>query len=486
MATTWLKSLHISKTMAKSTAISNIIGYVENPKKTDGGRLITSYACDSRCADEEFLLSKREYEYITGRNQGKRDVIAYHIRQAFKPGADGLPGEVDAETANKIGYELAMSFTKGNHSFIVCTHTDKKHIHNHIIFNSTTINCDRKFKDFFRSGRAVRRISDLLCVQYGLSVIENPKPSKGRNYGKWSGGKKEPTWQDKLRQKIDEILPSCTTFEDFIAKMISEDYTVNTKRKYITFTAPGQKKPTRLNTLKGDYTEAAIHERIAGVRVVNPVVIDGDKPAPVKSENTPSLLIDIQAKMREGKGRGYEQWSRLFNVKQQSKTLLFLKENGIESYEELAEQHAQINKEYTERFDKIKAADSRMKEIAELQKYIGQYGKTRDIYQQYKASGWDNDFYEANRADITLHRAAKKYFDSLKLKSFPKMAELKQEYATLLAEKKKQYVGFRELKEKARALGAAKMNAQKMLGIGNNTPEHENQQKKRPQSHEQK
>ena len=177
MATTWLKSLHVKKDRGKAKAISDIIDYIENPGKTDNGKLISSYGCDSRSVDEEFYMSKREYEDITGRNQGLRDVLGYHIRQSFKP------GEVDAETANKIGYELALSFTKKNHAFIVATHIDRQHTHNHIIFNSTALSCDKKFNDFKRLGKAVRRISDLLCVEHGLSIIENPKPSKGRNYG---------------------------------------------------------------------------------------------------------------------------------------------------------------------------------------------------------------------------------------------------------------------------------------------------------------
>jgi len=322
MATTWIKSIHIKKNRSKSNAISGIIDYVENPSKTDNGKLISSYECDSRVVDDEFLLSKREYEYTTGRNQGRHDVLAYHIRQSFKP------GEVDAETANKIGYELAMSFTKGKHAFIVATHIDKKHIHNHIIFNSTALSCDKKFNDFKRSGKAVRRISDLLCVEHGLSVIENPKPSKGQNYAEWLGDK-EPSWQDKLRRKIDEVLPSCSSFEDFLAAMKAAGYTINDKRKHITFLAPGQTKPTRLDTLKGDHTEAAIRERLSGARIITSAGAGG-------GHIRVSLLIDIQAKIQQGKGEGYEHWARIFNLKEAAKTLLFLKENGIDSYDDLA------------------------------------------------------------------------------------------------------------------------------------------------------
>jgi hypothetical protein len=468
MATTWIKALHPRKDRTIAQAISERTDYAKNPDKTNAGQLVTGYACDPRSADKEFLLSKREYEFITGRNQGRRDVLAYHIRQSFKP------GEVDAETANKIGYELAMSFTKGKHAFLVATHIDKAHVHNHIVFNSTAISCDRKFKDFKRSGKAVRRISDLLCVQYGLSIIENPKPSKGENYAEWLGDK-EPSWQEKLRRKIDEVLPACTSFEDFIAAMKAAGYIVNDKRKHITFTAPGQPRTTRLDTLKGNYTEAAIRERINEAKTL---ASSGDgrlqtTPAVHQSNSgggriRVSLLIDIQAKIREGKGEGYEHWARIFNLKEAAKTLLFLKENGIDSYDDLVKKSSAASSGFSALTKKIKDAETRMNEITELQKHIGTYGKTRDVYAQYKRSGWNEKFYEEHHADIALHRAAKKYFDDLgygRDKKLPTIAALKQEYAALLAEKKKMYSGYRDAKSNMQELLIAKGNADKILGI---------------------
>ena len=476
MATTWIKSLHIGKKKSRSSVIADIIDYVKNPEKTDGGKLISSYACNSRVADEEFMLSKRQYEHITGRDQGRREVIAYHIRQSFKP------GEVDAETANKIGYELAMSFTKGQHAFVVATHIDRKHIHNHIIFNSTAKSCDRKFNDFKRSGKVIRRISDILCIQNGLSVIENPKPSKGRNYAAWLGIK-EPSEKDKLRRKIDEVLPGCKTFEDFIKAMEAADYKVNDNGKHITMLAPGKKQPRRLDTLKGDHTEMAIRERIAGLRVVTPsgggrsaeehtAVIQTASPAGIEVGGTRvSLLIGIQAKIQTGKGEGYERWARIFNLKEAAKTLLFLQENGIDDYEDLAKKASTASDDFSTLSKKIKDADVRLAEIKEMQKQIGTYSKTRDTFSKYKASGWDKDFYESQRADITLHRAAKKYFDTLGLKKLPTIKALKQEYAELLAEKKKLYSGYRAAKDNMRELVVAKNNAEKILGITPQTQE---------------
>jgi hypothetical protein len=414
------------------------------------------------------MLAKREYEFITGRNQGKRDVILYHIRQSFKP------GEITPKEAQEVGYELAMRFTKGKHAFIVAVHTDTKHIHCAIVFNSTTLDHEGKFNNFYRSTFAIRRLSDLICAERGLSVIENPKPSKGQNYAEWLGNK-EPSWQEKLRRKIDEVLPGCSSFEDFLAAMKSAGYKVNDKRKHITFLAEGQKKPTRLNTLGGDHTEAAIRERLAGARTISTGgasgthAIDSQANAPRYVQSTRvSLLIDIQAKIREGRGEGYEHWARIFNLKEAAKTLIFLKENGIDSYEDLVKKSSSASGGFATLTKKIKEAEQRMAEISALQKQIGTYGKTRETYAAYRKSGWSENFYEEHRADITLHNAAKKYFDDLgygKDKKLPTISSLKQEYAALLAEKRKLYAGYRELKETSRALTIAKGNADRILGI---------------------
>jgi hypothetical protein len=469
MAATWIKSLHVHKGKSKSSVVAAVIDYVDNPSKTDGGRLITSYGCDSRIADEQFMLAKKEYEYITGRNQGRRDILAYHIRQAFKP------GEVTPEEANEIGRKLALSFTKGKHAFIVATHIDKSHVHNHIIFNSTTLDCTRKFVDFKRSGRAIRRISDLLCAEHGLSVIENPKASKGRNYGEWLGDDKRPTHKEDLRRLIDEAVPIAATFEDFLAKLRERGCTVSTKRKQPSLIAPGWKKPFRLDSLGDEYTESAIRASLGKVKVITSsggASLSAGQAGGTR--NAPSLLIDIQAKIREGKGAGYEQWAKIFNLKQAAKTLIFLQEQGIDFYEDLQRKAAAAGGEFNALSDKIRNADKKLKDIAELQKQIGTYGKTRTVYEAYKKSGWDRSFYDANAADIILHRAAKKFFDEQGFKGkLPSINSLKQEYAATLTEKKKLYADYRRLKDDSRALNVALENAKQILGITEKAPERE-------------
>ena len=466
MAATWLKPLHVNKGKSIAQTITERTDYAGNPEKTEKGDLVVGYACDPRTVDAEFLLSKREYEYLTGRSQGKHNILAYHMRQSFKP------GEITPEEAQAVGYELAYRFTKGKHAFIVAVHTDKKHVHCHIIFNSTTLDCTRKFNNFRWSSFAVRRLSDLICAEHGLSVIENPKQSPGRDYGEWLGEKKPLSWRAKLKQKIDEVVPACDSFDAFLSAMRMADYTVNTSRKHITFLAPGQKRPARLDTLGNDYTEAAIRDRIAGARVIGAHGggrAGDEKAGTARPEKPFNLLIDIQEKIRQGKGAGYQHWAKTFNLREAARTLIFLQESGITSYEDLVSKAASASASFRETSKKIKAAEARMDEISVLQKNIAKYIRTRDVYKAYREAGYSAKFRDEHEADIIIHQAAKRFFDSLGLKKLPTIQALKQEFATLLAEKKKLYAGYHETKEKMRQLVAAKHNAERILGVNDPT-----------------
>jgi hypothetical protein len=300
MAATWLRPLHVNKGKSIARTLGLRTEYAKNPDKTEGGELVAGYECDPRSVDEEFMLAKREYDYITGRSQGDRNVLAYHTRISFKP------GEITPQEALNVGYETATRFTKGKHAFVIGVHTDRKHIHCHIVFNSTTLDCTRKFKNFWNSSFALRRLSDIICAEHGLSVIENPKPSKGRDYGEWPGDDKPLSHKESVKRKIDELAPSCSSFEDLLAKLKADGYEVNAKRKYVSVRAPGWGKNLRLDSLNGDYTEATIRARIGKAKVIT----DGGDSGTMKRADAPrqksvSLLIDIQAKIREGKGAGY-------------------------------------------------------------------------------------------------------------------------------------------------------------------------------------
>lgn len=451
MATTRLMPLHIGEGRSFSTAIEDIIDYVENPEKTDYGKLIYGFECDTRTADAEFTLAKRQYINQTGRVRGADDVIAYHFRQAFKP------GEVTPEEANQIGQELAMRLTKGNNAFIVCTHIDKHHVHNHIIVSAVNLECNRKFRNFWGSSWALRRSSDKLCLEHGLSIVEDPKPSRG-HYGKWLGdGNKPLSFQNQIRQAIDAALEQHpSTFEDFLKILEASGLEVTRRRKSINFRVPGQKKPTRCNTLKGDYTEQAIRERIAGTYI--PSV------QPKQSHSSVRMLIDIDAAMRAGKGAGYERWAKVFNVKQLAKAVAYLKEHGDMSYEDLQAKAQATTSRFNELSTQIKDMESRLSQNGELQKQIVNYSKTRAVYIAYRKAGYSKKFRAEHEADILIHQAAKKYFDSLGVEKLPTIKALREEYAEVLEAKRKAYAEYKQVREEMRELQNVRANIDYLLG----------------------
>ena len=467
MATTRLMPLHSGKDRTVAETLGRVTDYVENPEKTNGGDLVTAYQCNPSIADQEFLFSKRQYAAITGRERKDNDVIAYHLRQSFKP------GEITPGLANKIGYDLAMSLTKGKHAFIVCTHVDKQHIHSHIVFNSTAIDCTRKFRNFWRSSFTVRRISDMMCLENGLSVIAEPKPSRG-SYGIWLGEGKSPTIRERLEQVIDTALgQGCKNFDSFLAAMKAAGLEIK-RGKHLAFKIPNGKRFVRCDSLGDDYTEAAIMERISGKRIVAPKA-----KAAVKSK--PNLLIDIQARMQQINSPGFERWAKIFNLKEMARTVIYLQENGLTDLGELERACDAAVQKFNDLGDQMKDAERRMKDISELQRQIGTYGKTREIYAQCrKLTGRKREnFYEQHSSEITACQAAKRYFNSLGLKKLPSMQSLKQEYAVLQAEKKKRYPEYRQAKEKMIELLTAKNNVERILGVTEKEKNHDRQQEAR-------
>ncbi len=255
-----------------------------------------------------FLFSKRQYNSITAREQ-KRDVIAYQIRHSFKP------GEVTPEQANKIGYELAQRFLKGKHAFIVCTHVDKEHIHSHIIFNSTSLDCKRKFRDFLGSGRAVARLSDIICLEHGLSIIENPRRYTYSTYDKWLGNNAKPSHREIVRAVIDDILAKKPAdFEAFLKLLEEQEFSIK-RGKHLTLMHTDFRKAIRLDSLGDGYTEAELRVVLSGVKEYSP-----KKRRNILTPQKNTLLIDIEAKLREGKGGGYERWAKVHNLKQMAQT----------------------------------------------------------------------------------------------------------------------------------------------------------------------
>ena len=421
-------------------------------------------------AQSEFLLSKRQYELRTGRNQGQHDVIGYQIRQSFKP------GEVTAQQALDIGCELAMRWTKGKHQFIVAAHTNTDNPHTHIFFNSVTLDHSRKFQDFKRSAIALRRVSDMICLENGLSIIEVPGLSKGYNRAEYLGDRKPPTGRDKLQEMIDNSLRVGMSFPDLLVALRKAGCEIKIG-KQPSIKPPGSKKFFRLDTVGEDYTEAAIMERFAGRRDVAPRRKSGDdverKTAEyAASQKRPSLLIDIQAKIQEGAGDAYVQWMRIFNLKTAARTLIFLKENGIDSYDELIEKYNAASADYYSLSTRLKDIGDRQKEIKALEYQVGNYGKTLAAWQRYKKSGYDSALYEAERADLSLHKAAKNYFNEHYPKSkLPSINMLKAEWGELQKERRELSPRYNAAKEKYNPLLMAKRNAEVMLFGTRETPQ---------------
>lgn len=431
MAACRLIALHINKGKTIAQCLADRTDYSQNAEKTNGGEYISSYECDPETADQEFLLSKRQYLQMTGRTQ-EHDVIAYQIRQSFKP------GEITPEEANEIGYELAMRFTKGKHAFLVATHIDKAHIHNHIIYNSTTLDCLHKFRDFRRSGLAVQRLSDMICLEHGKSVIK-PRPYKER--AKRTDYPRRPCHRDDIRQAIDRaLLKKPKDFEELIRLLVETGFEYK-DGKQPSLRGKDGGRFLRFRSLGEGYTVEDLK-----------AVLAGKGRHPVKSGKTQNhrrsldLPINIQEKLAAGKGAGYERWAKVYNLKAAAKAILFLQEKDIHTMEQLRKKTEDITRHSHELLDSVKQSEKRLAEIAILRKHIVNYAKTRETYIAYRKAGYSRKFYEAHREELTLHKAAKEAFDQLEIKKIPKVKELNAEYAKVLESKKKNYGEYRKVR----------------------------------------
>ena len=431
MAATRLIALHVNKGKTVAQCLADRTDYSQNAEKTDDGKYISSYECDPKTADEEFLLTKRQYQHITGRQQ-KNDIIAYQIRQSFKP------GEITPEEANRVGYETAMRWIKGKHAFIVATHIDRSHIHNHIIYNSTSLDCSRKFQNFFLSGLAVQRLSDMVCIEHGLSVIE---PTKD--------------------------------FSEFVLRLSELGYEFK-DGKNPAFRHSGEKRFLRLRSLGDGYSLEDITAILSGKSIQKTPRVSKQ----VHTQREFNLLIDIQAKLAEGKSAGYERWAKKYNRKEAARTVCLLKEKGIGNYEELSALAERLSQRFGELSEIIKADEKRMVEIGALQTHINNYSKTRPIYEAYRKSGYSKKFFEEHREEIQIHKAAKQAFDQLPGKKVPSRQSLHEEYNRLLTEKKKVYAEYRQVRKDMQEYLTAKQTVEHILGMDRKKKE-EQQRKER-------
>ena len=342
-----------------------------------------------------------------------------------------------------------MRFTKGKHAFVVATHTDRQHIHNHVIFNSTALDGTRKFRDFFFSALAVQRLSDLICLEHQLSVIEK-KPYRERQKRVLYPPKESN--RDRLCGIIDSILAEKPKdYEDFLQKLEQQGYEVK-RGKYTSVKGARQKRFIRFKTLGAGYSEDELQAVIAGKTEHHPRQIQLLQEPPFQ------LLVDIQAKLAEGKSEGYARWAKKYNLKEMSKTLIFLQEHKIGSADELNERTAAATEKYHQLGDSIKAAETRMAEIAVLKTHIVNYAKTHPVYDAYRKAGYSKKFLDTHREEITLHKAAKAAFDETGLKKLPKVKALNAEYSDLLTQKKAAYPDYRKAREEMQELVKAQKN----------------------------
>ena len=466
MAATRLIPMHVNKGKTLAQTLGDRMDYAKNPEKTDKGELVTGYQCDPMTVDEEFMLSKRQYEQITGRRQ-RHEVIAYQIRQSFKP------GEITPEEANRLGQELALRFTKGKYAFIVATHTDRAHVHNHIVFNSTSIDGTRKFKNFWLSSIALQRVSDLVCLENGLSVI-TPKPYRER--AKRTDYPRRVKNRDVLCEDIDAVLQKKPeSFEAFLQELKALDYEIKCG-KHISVKGKNQARFIRQSSLEEGYTEAELRAHFLGQQE--------HKPREKRNYHTDvrpfNLVIDIQSKLKS-KGVGYQRWASVYNLKQMSKTLLFLRDHKIENMEQLNQLVQQQTAKRDALLSSIQQSEKRLAEIGTLKKHIINYSKTRATYEEYRKAGYSKKFLEAHREEITIHKAAKAAFDELGVRKLPRVKDLSIEYAEVLAAKKQTYAEYRLAKSDAQELLIAQQNIASLYDA--ERKEEEQKRRKDGQSH---
>ena len=431
----------VTKIKPIKSTLSKALDYIQNPDKTDGKMLVSSFGCSYETADIEF-------EYTLSQALGKGNNLAFHLIQSFEP------GEVDYETAHKIGKQLADAVTKGQHEYVLTTHIDKGHVHNHIIFCAANFVDHRKYNSNKRSYYGIRNMSDKLCRENGLSVVVPGKGSKGKSYAEYQAEKTGTSWKGKLKTAIDALIPQVSSFEELLQRLQAARYEVK-PGKYISCRAPGQERFTRLKTLGADYTEEALKERIEGRRT-------RAAKAP-RADRSVSLLIDIQNSIKAAQSRGYEQWAKIHNLKQAAKTMNFLTEHKIEQYADLTAKIAEIQSESEQAADALKSAEKRLAGMAVLIKNVSTYQKTKPAYDAYRKAKNKEKYRSGQERAIILHEAAAKSLKAAGVTKLPNLAALQAEYETLQAQKEALYADYGKLKKQVREYDVIKQNIDSIL-----------------------
>ena len=435
----------VTKIKPIKSTLSKALDYIQNPDKTDEKVLVSSFGCSYETADIEF-------GFTLSQALEKGNNLAHHLIQAFEP------GEVDYEKAHEIGRQLADAVTKGQHEYVLTTHIDKGHIHNHIIFCAVNFVDHHKYNSNKRSYYGIRNMSDKLCRENGLSVVVPNKGSKGKHYAEYQAEKTGTSYKGKLKIAVDTLIPQVSSFEELLSRLQAAGYEIKTG-KYISCRAPGQERFTRLKTLGADYTEETIRERIEGKRT------RAAKIPKQAEQRGVSLLIDIENSIKAQESRGYEQWAKIHNLKQAAKTMNFLSEHKIEQYADLTAKIAEVTAASEQAADSLKEVEKRLSDMAVLIKNVTTYQKTKPVYEAYKKAKDKGKYKAAHESDIILFETAARAIKAAGISKLPSLAALQAEYAALQEQKEALYADYGKLKKQVREYDVIKRNVDSILRV---------------------
>ena len=435
----------VTKIKPITSTVEKAIDYIISPAKTDEKLLVSSYGCSSD------LMAAREFEWTW--EAAKQDglasvkVLARHLIQSFDV------GEVGAEKAHEIGRQFADEWLKGKHEYVLATHVDKSHIHNHIIFNAVSFADHHAYRSNKRTYHELREISDKICAENGLSVIP-PTQGKGMEYKEYSEAKQGTSWKQKLRFAIDKNIMLAKDFDDFLRLMQESRYEVKLG-KYISFRAEGQERFTRAKTIGDNYTEERIKERIVGKH---------GRILPTERKGI-SLIIDIQNSIKAQQSKGFEHWAKVNNLKQAAKTLNYLTENNLLQYSDLESKVEELRAAFSANSESLKAVEGRLREIQPLIKNLDNYRKLKPVWEEYSRIKNKPAFREKHQAELMIFEAARKALrEHYGERKWDSLKDLQAERDRLTAEQDRLYAERERIKKQLKEMETVKGNVDRILG----------------------
>ena len=435
----------VTKIKAIRGTLSKAIAYILNPEKTDEKLLVSSYGCASETAAREFEWTRKIAEQ-KGMNPVR--IIARHVIQSFEI------GEVTPELAHEIGKQFADEILGGKYEYVLTTHIDKDHVHNHLIFNAVDFVDYHAYKSYKRIYYDMREVSDRLCKENGLSVIP-PSQNKGMGYKEYTEAKRGTSWKQKLKQTIDRLVITAKDYDDFLRLMQEAGYEIKTG-KYISFRAEGQERFTRSKTIGENYTEERIKERIAG-----------RTPRRSQRQATPkgiSLIGDIQERIRLIDSRGYEYKAKLTILKEAARTLNYLTENSLLQYADLEKKVEDVHSSYDRTGKELKGVEARLREVQPLIKNISNYQRLKPVYDAFQKAKDKPSFKAKHEAELVIFEAARSTLLAMQGdEKLPSLKTLQAEQQRLLEEQQRLYDERAKLKKEVKQIETIKSNVDTFL-----------------------